>query len=161
MGPNYKVAEQTARDLLRRFAIVRPPIDPESLAEALGVPVVYAEFASDISGKVSGYIQFDPLEIVVNDAIAPRRKTFTIAHELGHFLMHQDYAQSEKYQVLARNNQYPDGKPNEEKEADAFAAHLLVPMTMFKRYRNFASVRELGKMFAVSDDVILNRLKWM
>lgn len=161
MAPNYRRAEQEARDLLRRFGIERPPVDPESVAEALGVPVVYAHFGPGTVDQISGFIQFDPLTIVVNEAIPPRRKTFTIAHELGHYLLHDQYAKSGQYRVMPRNNDYPGGKPDEEKEADAFAAHLLVPMPMFRKYKDYASPSELATMFAVSDDVVLNRLKWV
>jgi len=158
---DFKKAERHAKDTLKNFGLIRPPVDPEAIAEAMGVPVVYAKFSPGITDKVSGYIQFDPLRIVVNEDIRPARKTFTIAHELGHYLMHQAYAKSQNYQVLPRNNEHPTGKPDEEKEADAFAASLLVPLDLLRRYKDVASPLELSRMFLVSEDVILNRLKWV
>jgi Zn-dependent peptidase ImmA (M78 family) len=57
---------------------------------------------------------------------------------------------------------YENGKkPDEEKEANAFAATLLVPLNLLKRYKDVATISELSRMFMVSQDVILNRMKWL
>ena len=45
-----------------------------------------------------------------------------------------------------------------ELEADAFAAHLLVPKEMLTKYRDIASVSDLAKAFGVSFDMMSNRL---
>jgi Zn-dependent peptidase ImmA (M78 family) len=72
--------------------------------------------------------------------------------------MHKDWARGPNY-VLPRLNGYASTKPREEVEADAFAANLLVPTDMLKRYYRVASVYELSKIFVVSEQVINNRLK--
>ena len=48
-----------------------------------------------------------------------------------------------------------------QERADAFAAELLVPLDMLRKYVDFASPSELAAMFMVSRDVILNRMKWL
>ncbi|TDK38595.1 ImmA/IrrE family metallo-endopeptidase [Rhizobium deserti] len=159
MGADWKKAKQKAADVVKNYGLTKPPVDPEAIAEAMGVDVVYAHFSPGIKDKVSGFIQFDPLQIVVNKEIHPNRMTFTIAHELAHFLMHKPYAESNDYRVMPRQNEYSVRKPPEEQEADCFAAELLVPEKMLKAYKDFASTRELARIFAVSEDVILNRLK--
>lgn len=161
MAANFTKAKNKAAEVLSQFNLVKPPIDPEAIAEAMGVDVVYARFGGQYASTVSGYLEFDPPRIVVNVEISPARKTFTIAHELGHFLMHKEYAASQNYQVMPRSNFYENGKPDEEREADAFAAALLAPISMLRRYRDMASPRELARMFLVSEDVILNQLKWL
>lgn len=161
MPADFHMAKRQAAQALKNHGINRPPIDPEALAEAMGVDVVYANFPKAISDQVSGFLEVgDNPRIVVNKAIHANRKTFTIAHELGHYLMHREYAESGDYQVLPRRNQYNREKPDEEREADAFAANLLVPMQMLHRYKDIASTQELATTFLVSEDVILNRLKW-
>lgn len=159
MPADWNKAKKTAASVLKEYGLDKPPVDPEAIAEAMGVDVVYANFSPDVKDKISGFIQFDPLRIVVNKDISANRMTFTIAHELAHYLMHKDYAQSQSYQVMPRQNDYTTKKPPEEQEADCFAAELLVPADMLKRYKDFATPRELARMFAVSEDVILNRFK--
>jgi len=153
--------KKEAAKILREFDITKPPIDPEVIARALGVDVGYANFKADIAEKISGFIRFEPLQIIVNKAISPNRKIFTIAHEMGHYLLHRDYARSANYQVLPRKNEYSseEGKPEEEQEADCFAAELLMPACMVKEYRDYATLSELARIFAVSDKAMLNRLK--
>lgn len=158
MAADWTKAKNEAKKVLKRYGLSRPPIDPEAIAEAMGVDVVYTSFSGEAKQQISGFIQFEPLRIVVNKEIHPNRMTFTIAHELAHFIMHKEYAKSQAYQVMPRRNEYRSGKPKEEQEADCFAAELLVPSDMLKTYRSVASTRELARLFAVSEDVILNRL---
>jgi Zn-dependent peptidase ImmA (M78 family) len=157
--PDYRRAEKAAEKLLEKYGYQTAPIDPEVIAEAEGVDVVYAGFAGKAADEVSGFINPNERRIFVNREIPPNRKTFTIAHELGHYMLHRDYTESGEYRILPRRNEYGLEKPVEEKEADVFAANLLVPMKLLKRYKAHASVPELARMFLVSQDVILHRLK--
>jgi Zn-dependent peptidase ImmA (M78 family) len=157
---DFKRTEREAKRLLEQFGYTTPPIDPETIAEALGIDVVYADFDGEIGHKVAGFIEPAANRIVVNEAQPAVRKNYTIAHELGHHLMHREYAASENYQVLPRMNGYTDGgKPDEEREADAFAANLLVPLKMLRRYKDVATISELARLFSVSEEVIRHRLK--
>jgi Zn-dependent peptidase ImmA (M78 family) len=85
------------------------------------------------------------------------RQTFTIAHELGHKILHEEWAKSADYKILYRDQLLNDDDPHE-KEANAFAAHLLVPRAMLDLYWDKLSLTELSKLFAVSVPVIKNRL---
>lgn len=156
---DFALAEKCAAKLVSDYGYVLPPVDPEAIAETLGVRVLYADFGAH-KEMISGLIQFqnDSATILINAAESANRKTFTIAHELGHFMMHKEWAKGPNY-VLPRRNGYAVTKPNEEVEADAFAANLLVPKAMLKKYATSASVFELSKIFVVSEAVINNRLK--
>lgn len=156
---NYRRAQEAAEKLLDKYGIDAPPIDPEVIAEGEGVDVVYAGFKGRASDEVSGFINPMDARIFVNKVLPPNRKTFTIAHELGHHVLHRAYVESGDYRILPRRNEYGDDKPDEEKEADAFAANLLVPMKLLRRYKDHATVPELARMFLVSQDVIAHRLK--
>jgi Zn-dependent peptidase ImmA (M78 family) len=159
MDADFQKAQREAESLVKKYGYTLPPIDPELIAEDNGLRVVYANFRRDISDKISGFLNLEKNEIVVNKDISAARKIFTIAHELGHSILHIDYAQSNDYVVLPRVNDYYDNeKPFQEKEADAFAANLLVPIDMLKRYKNIASISELAKMFCVSEAVIRHSL---
>lgn len=159
MAPNYPLARRKAVELLQSYKIDTPPIDPEAIAEAEGIDVVYVDFG-DFSGDISGLYDFKANRILVNKAIPDNRKTFTIAHELAHALLHRDYAKSENYAAMPRTNVHTS-KPDEEREADVFAACLLVPKSMLKTYKHYASTGELARMFAVSEDVVAIQSKFL
>lgn len=159
MAPNYANSRRTADGLLKKYNIVNPPIDPEAIAEAEGIDVVYVDFGK-FRNEISGLYDFESRKIYVNKDIPDNRKTFTIAHELAHALMHLDYATSENYRAMPRSNHHSD-KPDEEREADVFAACLLVPKEMLRSYRNYASLPELAKIFAVSDSVVTIQNKFL
>jgi len=48
-----------------------------------------------------------------------------------------------------------------EKEANAFAGSILVPMFLLAPIAEFAGVSELARMFAVSEETIEYRLKYV
>ena len=152
MAPNYSLAREKADKLLKKYRIDHPPIDPEAIAEAEGIDVVYVDFAQ-LNDKISGLYDFDSNRIFINKDLPNNRKTFTIAHELAHALIHREYAESVNYSAMPRSNTHVS-KPDEEREADVFAACLLVPKAMLEEYRHYASDTELAKMFAVSSDVV-------
>jgi predicted transcriptional regulator len=158
--PNYAPARKKAAEILARFGVSRPPVDPEIIAENLGFDVVYVDFADAVSREIAGLYDFASRKIYINKHMPTNRKTFTIAHELAHALLHEEYAKSQEYRAMPRSNYYMQGKPHQEVEADVFAACLLVPKDMLNRYKNFADIDELSDMFSVSPEVIVNQLKF-
>jgi len=156
--PDFKRAQDEALKLLASFGYDEPPVDPVRIANDLGVSVVFAKFA-EADAAVSGF--YDPAEdgIYVNSDEYPRRQTFTVAHELGHRMLHLEWAKSNDYKVLRRDDteRYKDPK---EIEADTFAAHLLVPKSLLRRYYKIATVQQMSDLFLVSAPVIKNRLKY-
>ncbi len=160
MAADFKRAEQAALQILEEYRISAPPIDPEEIAEKMGVNVTYAKFGEPYRNEVSGFISFSDngsAEIVINSDISVNRKIFTIAHELGHYVLHREWAKSDNY-VLPRVNDYNEGKPDEEREADAFAANLLVPEGLLRKYADISTADDLSEIFLVSNQVIENRL---
>ena len=156
--PQYGRATDAAYNLIKSHGYTSPPIDPEQIAEDEGVHVVYAEFEGSDKDDVSGFFDLSSGTIYVNEDISDNRITFTIAHELAHYILHQEYIKSNNYVPMPRKNRYDGIKPVEETEADWFAASLLVPLYMLKKYEGIATPTELAKMFFVSEDVIENRL---
>ena len=156
--PDFMRASQAALGLLKKYGYTSPPVDPQHLAECEGLSVSFADFKYPDSENVSGFFRLSDRTIVVNNDISGPRITFTIAHELAHYVLHQDFIRSHEYIPMPRNNEYPNGKPIEEIEADTFAANILVPLTMLKQYQRVASLKELARLFFVSEEVIANRL---
>ena len=156
--PDFDRCSREAKKLLKKYHFSKPPIDPEAIAEGEGLRVLYADFEYPDNENVSGFFDMKKNSIFVNNEISDNRITFTIAHEHAHNVLHQEYIRSQNYVPMPRNNNYPNGKPKEETEADQFAANLLVPLNMLKKYKEFASVRELAGLFFVSEDTIRFRL---
>lgn len=154
--PNYARAAQRAADLLAEFGYEDPPVNPAEIARGLGMKVYFVTFGAELS-KISGYYDPNDNSISVNTDEYPQRQTFTIAHELGHKLLHEEWANSNDYQVLLRDSERQDIDPIEQ-EANCFAANLLVPKSMLRRYRH-QDTESLATLFAVSRPTITWRIK--
>ena len=156
--PDYaKVKREVAR-LIHEFGIIEPPVDPTRIARSIGVNVFFVTFEAQ-KQNVSGFFDCDEGAIFVNRDEYPLRQTFTIAHELGHKVLHERWARSSDYRVLLRDSSYSADEPHE-KEANAFAAHLLVPRFLLDKYWRRFSPEQLSTLFAVSVPMIKNRLSF-
>ena len=78
--------EREAKRILDRFEVIHPPVNVESIARGLGLWVVYKEMELRTSGMLVR--RGRQATIGVNQAHHIHRQRFTIAHELGHHLMH-------------------------------------------------------------------------
>lgn len=83
----YKKIEEQTFNILSELKINTPnKIDVFKIAEYLGVDVKPANLDSSISGLF--VIKEQKPYIRYNDSEAPQRQKFTIAHELGHYVLH-------------------------------------------------------------------------
>jgi Zn-dependent peptidase ImmA (M78 family) len=95
---------------------------PALAEERLGIPVIVGQSKIDGASVVKkGW----PLVFVALRDFAPRM-LFTLAHELGHMLIHHDMSKETAF-VDERIEEKAVGKPKSEMQVDAFAATLLVP----------------------------------
>lgn len=108
-------AADAARDVRIRWNLPRGPIDDlTSELEDRGVVIISLDFGTDLSDGLSTFEPSDGLPPVVflNNRCPADRARFTLAHELGHIVLHHHLV-------------YP---PDEcEGEADAFASEFLMP----------------------------------
>jgi len=156
--PNFENAQQLAEDVISKYSISEPVVPIYDIAQAEGVIIKIISMPENLK-SVSGFIDSENKIIYVNAEDAPNRQTFTVAHELGHYLLKHD---PKKYGVLLR---FPEinGKEPEEKEANCFAANLLVPQKMLKEtIKKYSLTKEdksiLAQMFGVSKEVMKLRL---
>jgi Zn-dependent peptidase ImmA (M78 family) len=154
--PDYARVKREARYLLDKFSVTLPPVDPVRISRGIGISVYFVTFGRD-QQNVSGFYDFVEKAIFVNKDEYPLRQTFTIAHELGHRILHEEWAKSGEYRMLLRDQEYNGDDPHE-KEANAFAAQLLVPRFMLDKYWKTLGLEELSRLFAVSVPMIKNRL---
>ena len=162
------VIERTAADVLDSAHVERPPTPVREVAEHLGLKVRPSTFEDKVSGLLVleegmptiGYNRFHP----------PVRRRFTIAHEIGHFVLHQDasnlFIDKGYSNIFYRDDRASEGKYTRELEANAFAAALLMPIAVLRREiekRGFdlaeeTSLDELAKLFDVSKQAMAYRL---
>lgn len=154
---NYHLVKNKVEEVIKDNFIANPPIDIRNLVQNYGLQITFALFNNH---NISGFLDISGKSIWVNANDAPTRQNFTIAHEFGHWLLHKEEIEADpkSYKVLFRQ---PLGLNTDyrEKEANAFAANLLVPTKMLKicRIAKFNSM-QMSVLFDVSEDVINYRL---
>ncbi|MDR7279808.1 ImmA/IrrE family metallo-endopeptidase [Catenuloplanes atrovinosus] len=125
--------ELTVDSFLHERGIAEPPIDIEQLCKAEGIAIAKHDF----SGNESGFAlsQGDTKIIGVNTATTPLRQRFTIAHEFGHlYLHHKPLIVDHSILVISKRNDVSSmGTDQEEVEANAFAAAILMPRNLVRR----------------------------
>ena len=154
--PDFAEAESLAWQILKENFVIEPPVSATKLAEACGLSVSEAEFKPEYV-HIAGFIDFAKNKILVNTIDSPARKNFTIAHELGHYLLGHNAENG--YTVLLRNTDEMIKTP-QEREANCFAANLLVPEPFLREYLekySFATDPQLANIFGVSAEVIRYR----
>lgn len=136
--------EERAETLLNKFGLFSIPIDVLKCADLLGIDVRPAELESEISGvfikkENVPYIRYNSKDIAA-------RQRFTIAHEIGHFLLHSKSNSlfiDKIEKVMYRNIQSSTGELLQEREANAFAAAMLMPRKLIQKAASDLSEYEL------------------
>jgi len=118
--------EQLASELLVELGIEQVPVPVARIAAAKGASVTYDTFDGEVSGLL--YRDEERKVIGVNSQHPLVRQRFTIAHEIGHLLMHE--GRPVFIDRLVRVNARDGSVTSEEVEANAFAAALLMPRTL-------------------------------
>lgn len=126
-------AKKKAQEILERSSH-KPgtPIDIRALAKQLQAEVKEIEFEDN---SVAGFLRREKdgsALIAVNKKNSTERKRFTVAHELGHLLLHASETlhvdkQGTATPVYFRNDESSKATRINEIEANQFAAELLMP----------------------------------
>ncbi len=157
-----------ARALLKRFDVREAPVPVDKLAAELGAEISVQPLEGDVSGML--FRSNDRVVIGVNATESSVRRRFTIAHELGHLRLHtgRQLIVDKLVRVNLRTQATVPGE-EEEREANAFAAELLMPETLVRQhFRAFVGdkelvqervlVRQLAETFDVSAQAMGYRL---
>lgn len=149
-------AESAARALLRRHRIDSVPVDLRVICRGEGLTCVEKELDDELSGM--SFVKNDIRYVIVNSAHHVNRRRFTMAHEIGHHIMHADYLTKNVHVdtgILRRDELSSEGVYSKEVAANAFAAELLMPKTQMGRFASLdlsdeSRVIAAAKMFGVS-----------
>jgi Zn-dependent peptidase ImmA (M78 family) len=128
--------------------------------------------ADALEGDLSGFLfREDGSAVIGVNTLHPQtRQTFTIGHELGHLLLHdQDQLHLDRgFPVRLRNSLSSEGTDEAEREANYFAAALLMPKRFLERdlsnqefldLTDDSTVKTLSRKYGVSTVALVNRLK--
>lgn len=122
-------AELKAQQVLEQAGLRKAPIPVEELPARYGVRVRSEPFDGDISGMLFRDQDGKHAVIGVNAKHSSHRQRFTVAHELGHYLLHRGRPMivDKTVRVNRRDQTSSMATDREEIEANAFAAELLMP----------------------------------
>ena len=139
----------------QRFGGTDLPVPVEAIAEDLcGLAV------NDVDGlEVSGMLVPSERRIYTNSAEPPTRRRFTLAHELGHWIC--QCLEGRTAPLYCRAEEVgPDATAKAvEREANVFAAELLMPEErVHQEWPRAASAAELASWFGVSAEAMSWRL---
>ena len=148
--PDNRKASDEAKRILDENYIAEPPVLVHELAENYGLLVFVNEFDND---SIAGELDVENKSIFVNKNDSLTRQAFTIAHEFGHWILHVQNGDMAKEEILYRKPLNNPGETWMEQEANWFAANLLVPTEMLKKYEHL-SQKEAANIFRVSTSVI-------
>ena len=156
--------ETLSKETLKKIANrIRQEFDPELIYDKFSI-WKYLKYEcgfhiiQESELPVAGFIYSSSSKILIccRKEDSYTRKRFTLAHELGHYLLHTD----EKFECSSDIN---DSSSPEEIEANRFAAYLLVPdhllKKVYERYKHLDDcIDYLAVKFGASRSTIKIRL---
>lgn len=146
------------------------PVKVNDIPLKLGIDLRFAYLGAHISGMLEK--MGSSYRITVNAGDPHTRKRFTLAHELGHYMLHRhlidegiddDRAYRSTDKGKYHNTQIG---PSEETKANKFAANLLMPRDLINLEMDKLSgnkndkIRAMAKKFEVSEQSMAIRLGW-
>lgn len=158
----------TAERLLESFGTDARPVPVERIVAAHGIRLVRSPLEGD--HDVSGFYQKQVgHEVIgVNSLHAPVRQRFTIAHELGHAVLHgrEGLHLDQAFKLRLRDTMSSLGVDPEEVDANRFAAELLMPArevidllsTSGLDLNDDQAVKDLARRFGVSQQAMTYRV---
>lgn len=146
--PRIGFARDRARKCHKDLSLTIP-VSIEDVLKHYEFTVMYL---ADLNEFVSALVDLPEKYIAINANHSKTRQRFTLAHELGHYLLgHAAGA----FQDVASNS-IKSNNPVEQ-EADEFAAELLVPSQVLKKMP-LSSIDILASHFFVSKEVLTIQL---
>lgn len=160
-------AESEAQRVRAAYVGESLPVPVEEIAAKLGAAVVYEAMDRGVSGLLVR--DAESTVIGVNSTHADVRQRFSIAHEIGHLVLHRGRPMVvDHVRLNLRDERSSTATDYEEIQANAFAAELLMPQDLVLRAlrdidpeRSGSEARlvaDLAHVFAVSEQAMEYRL---
>jgi Zn-dependent peptidase ImmA (M78 family) len=157
MRVRRKTIQRLVQDLLSSNKVGRPAVPVDRVARSLGIDITEVPGQDELSGFLLRNTTTKETVIGVNESHHANRQRFTIAHEIGHFLLHEGEPvhvdKTQSYRIANRSTRSSAGEDPTEIEANAFAAELLMPAVFLRK-----DLDEPGNNVDLSDDAVLEAL---
>ncbi|MBY5619957.1 ImmA/IrrE family metallo-endopeptidase [Rhizobium leguminosarum] len=149
-GPESAASD--ARKIAQQNLLKLVPLDVFGLAAVLGLNLV----TYPMEEATSGFLQNRDgrWDVGVNSLHHVNRQRFTVAHELGHFMLHRDHGSFMDGLLFRKSQVNP-----QEREANLFASLLLMPEVEFRLAVANYDISEVAKTFAVSQQAVQFRIE--
>lgn len=147
-----RAIEDRAAKVLQKAEALRAPVPVDLVAHRLGLVVEATTLGDDVSGVL--VVRDGKGTIGVNQTHPSVRQRFTIAHEIGHYVLHRERSSlfiDKSYTAVYRDTRSSKGDDRPEIQANQFAAALLMPRELV-----LAEVEKHG--FDLGDEAALERL---
>ena len=143
-----------AAALLKSAGVSHEPIALRDVVSTLNLSLVTSA-REPFSGEAALVELGDAHVIELRGRGGERRRRFTIAHEIGHFVLHPGRLAPERTGMVNEAMRF------EEREADSFAAELLMPEHMVRRaaIEDGPDAQRLADRFEVSEAAMSLRLR--
>ena len=153
-----------------------PDLNIVDVVKAFDIDVGIVDFEKNSEFKdkgVSGLIHYpqedeERVTILIDKNQSKQRRTFTVAHELAHFMLHHKPNLGNRFRLDFETYRGDVERVKEELEADYFAGVLLVPKeAIFAAIGTpnyvvaLRNIPELAEYFGVSRSMMTVRLKWL
>lgn len=132
------------------------PIDIKEVVSKQGLTLQIGKFENK---DVIGAYDRQAKTIFVSETEQYQRTAFTIAHELGHYILHSDRPSETFYRTDSYLQDLQD--KDEETEANCFAAAILMPKDKVTHFSVWFDKEKLAELFGVSPIAMGYRLKNM
>jgi Zn-dependent peptidase ImmA (M78 family) len=168
MNSQKRAAIDRVAEKIRQVCGVTTPVNMAKLVKSLGGKL---EEKSGLDYEAQITRIGDSFVITLELQKPSKRKSFSIAHEVGHLVLHMGFLLNE--QLWKESDQFTDsvyyrsGHTEEEREADEFAAALLMPKDEFLKITNKHltgrgyNISKIATYFQVSEDAALTRGRWL
>lgn len=153
--------EAAAREVLDIAGISEPPVQLEHICATLELPIYWRDDFPDALSAVVLTISDSSYAIAVNSHHSPKRRRFSIAHELGHAILRHEASYYLEYSLEDAGAGDPPGyRFTDEREANAFAAALLMDERWVRDdfVRGLRDVPSLARRYDVSEAAMGFRL---
>ena len=154
---NFEKARLEAEKIWEELCLTAPPLPIVEVAQSYGFRILEVAFKDN--PDVLGVLDLNSKTIYLNQSDTVQHKRFTIAHELGHWRLHSKFLEDNPDLGIYYRRPIGGETDDKEKEANCFAANLLVPLSQLENFSKTCSDAELAKIFAVSFQVIGYRKK--
>ena len=155
MPARIALCKRRSRELLNEQRMTAPPVDVEKIAGSQ-----FLQIDRSGRGEHRGRAMLSDGTISLNAGDAPTAQRFSIAHELGHYVLRHDGFTFSPHEERESDLYAEDPMREEEREADHFASTLLMPPQWLRRDAKAGrTLRELAALYRVSVEAMIIALE--